>query len=132
MWSILRRLFGGSTHYALVWREHTNDGAVMKAELYRERSDEYAVAEARSRFHERSNCDWVFWCLFRPDDSLLRSEQGPKIRKWHGDFNAITADTHVLHTLQAVRRDRKPVIRPLHRVKLQGRSPPKNPGSAQR
>jgi hypothetical protein len=130
LWSMLRGLFGGAKGFALVWREQTPDGAIMRGELIREKAEAGALSEVRARFrHQFADLPWAFWCLFRPNDSLVTAEQGPKIKKWAGDFSKVSSDMHVAHTLESLRKHGKPVSRPLHRVKLKDRGgPPKIPG----
>jgi hypothetical protein len=118
----LRGLLGGGQRYALIWREHTSQGAVMKGEPIAESSDAAAISTVRAKFmHVEPH--WSFWALFRPDDTLVTAEQGPRIGKWLGDFAHVGSDSHVQHTLQSVRRHGKAVSRPLHKVRLKSRTP---------
>jgi hypothetical protein len=122
VWANLRGLLGGARPYALVWREHTAQGTVMKGEPVTEKSDAAAISSVRAKFmHVEPH--WTFWALFRPDDTMVTAEQGPGIAKWFGDFAHIGNDSHVRHTLESVRRHRKPVSRPLHKVRLKSRMP---------
>jgi hypothetical protein len=120
LWSTVRGLFSDNSSYAVVWREHTSVGTVMRSELIIGKSDTDAISLVRARFMH-VGADWTFWVLFRPDDTMVTAEQGPKFAKWLGDFTHVATDSHVLHTLQSVRRHRKAVSRPLHKVKLKKR-----------
>ena len=124
LWSNLQGLFVKRPSYALVWREHTAQGAVMKGEPIEGKSDTDAISLVRARFMHVGT-DWTFWVLFRPDDTVVSAEQGPKIAKWLGDFVRVGSDSHVQSTLQSIRRHRAAVSRPLHkiRLKMRGSSP---------
>src|SRR2546425_979252 len=116
LWSTLRGLVGGSRPYALIWREHTSQGATMKGEPIAEKSDPGAISIVRAKFmHVEPH--WTFWTLFRPDDTMLAAEQGPKIAKWLGDFAHVGSDSHVLSTLESLRRHARAVSRPLTKIK---------------
>jgi hypothetical protein len=91
----------------------------MKGEPIAGKSDMDAISLTRAQFMHARDCE--FWVLFRADDRMLTAEQGPKFGKWQGDFTHIASDSHVLHTLQSVRRHRKGVSRPLHKVRLKRR-----------
>jgi hypothetical protein len=120
LWSAVRGLFGDHPQYAVIWREHGATGTVMKGEPISGASDTDAISLVRARFMH-SGTDCTFWVLFRPNDSMVTAEQGPKFAKWLGDFAHIGSDSHVLHTLESLRRHGKPVSRPLHKVKLKTR-----------
>ena len=124
LWSNLQGLFVKRPSYALVWREHTAQGAVMKGEPIEGKSDTDAISLVRARFMHVGT-DWTFWVLFRPDDTVVSAEQGPKIAKWLGDFVRVGSDSHVQSTLQSIRSHRAAVSRPLHkiRLKMRGSSP---------
>lgn len=127
LWSSLQRLFGGrSSTYALVWRDHTAQGTLMKGERIAANTDAGAISDVRAKFMHRGS-DWTFWVLFRPNDTMVTAEQGPKIGKWLGDFARVGSDSHVQSTLQAFRRHNKPVNRSLHKVKLKSRGPKPEP-----
>jgi hypothetical protein len=110
----------------LVWREHTAQGAVMKGEPIDGNSDTDAISLVRAKFMHVGP-DWTFWILFRPDDGMVTAEQGPKIAKWLGDFTHVGTDSHVLSTLQSVRRHGTGVSRPLHKVKLKSKGVQEGP-----
>ena len=120
LWYNLQELFGKRSSYALVWREHTAQGAVMKGEPNEGKSDTDAISLVRAKFMHVGP-DWTYWVLFRPDDTMVSAEQGPKIGKWLGDFTHVGNDSHVQSTLQSVRRHGTSVSRPLHKVKLKAR-----------
>src|SRR5262245_21265263 len=120
-WSDLQGILSAKrTSYALVWREQSSQGTVMKGEPISGKSDTDALSLDRARFMHIDPI-WTFWILFRPNDSIVTAERGPQIENWPGDFMHVGADSHVLSTLQALRRRHGPVARPLHKVKLKGR-----------
>ena len=119
-WSALRGLFGGRASYALVWREHGAAGPVMKGVPIEGKSDTDAISLVRAKFMHVPP-EWTFWILFRPDDTVVSAEQGPKVGKWLGDFVHVGSDSHVQSTLQSVRRHRAAVSRPLHKIRLKMR-----------
>ncbi len=125
--TVLGSLFGRRGPYALVWREHSSEGTIMKGEPIAGKSDADAISLVRAKFMH-GIVDWSFWVLFRPNDTMLTAEQGPRIGKWNGDFARVNSDPHVQSTLQAFRRHNKPVNRPLHKVKLKSRAPKPGPG----
>jgi hypothetical protein len=116
-WSAVRGLFGDSHSYAVIWREQISGGTLMRGEPIIGKSDTDALSLVRARFMHAGH-DWAFWVLFRPDDTMLMAEQGPRFTRWPGDFAHVSTDSHVLHTLESVRRHRKSVSRPLHKVRL--------------
>ncbi len=120
LWSTVRGLFGDNPSYAVVWREQSAGATVMRGEPISGKSDTDAISLVRARFMHIA-ADWAFWVLYRADDTMVTAEQGPKFAKWPGDFTHVATDSHVLHTLESVRRHRKPVSRPLHKVKLKRR-----------
>jgi len=121
LWSTVRGLFGGrAKSYALVWREHSAQGTIMKGEPIAGKSDTDAISLVRAKFMHVAP-DWTFWVLFRPDDTMVSAEQGPKIAKWLGDFTHVGSDSHVQSTLQSVRRHGIGVNRPLHKVRLKSK-----------
>jgi hypothetical protein len=120
LWSTVRGLFGGGNSYAVVWREQGSGGTVMKGEPIYGTSDTDAISLVRARFMH-GGFDWTFWVLFRPNDTMVTAEQGPRIAKWLGDFAHVGTDSHVVHTLESLRRHRTAVSRPLHKVKLKTR-----------
>lgn len=126
LWSNLQGLFGKRSSYALVWREHTAQGAVMKGVPIEGKSDTDAISLVRAKFMHVGS-DWTFWVLFRPDDAMVSAEQGPKIAKWLGDFVHVGSDSHVQSTLQSVRRHKTAVSRPLHKIKLKTKGIPSEP-----
>jgi hypothetical protein len=117
LWSTVRRLFGEDASYAVVWREHASGGTVMRGEPIGGKSDTDAISLVRARFMH-GGFDWAFWVLFRANDTMVAAEQGPRFTKWPGDFAHVATDSHVLHTLESVRRHHKAVSRPMHKVKL--------------
>ena len=121
--SSLRGLFGRGARYALVWREQAASGTVMKGEPIEGKSDTDAISLVRAKFMHVAP-DWTYWVLFRPNDTMVTAEQGPKIAKWLGDFAHVGADSHVQSTLASLRRHRVAVSRPLHKVKLKIRGQP--------
>jgi hypothetical protein len=123
LWSTVKGLFGDRATYAVVWREHASAGAVMRGEPIDGKSDMDAISLVRARFMHMGS-DWSFWVLFRPNDSMVTAEQGPKISKWPGDFAHVAAESHVQHTLESLRRHGKPVSRSLHKVRLKKREQP--------
>ena len=128
LWTALRGLFGGGSGYAVVWREHTTEGVVMKGDLIPGKSDPDAISLVRAKFMHVGP-DWAFWALFRSNDTLVTAEQGPRISKWPGEFAHVASDSHVRSTLEAIRRKKTAVARPLHKVKLQSRGPKSAPGA---
>ena len=120
LWSQPRGLLGGAVTYAVVWREHTAQGAVMKGEPIAGKSESDAISLVRAKFMHIGP-DWTFWALFRQNDTMVTAEQGPKIAKWPGDFTHVGNDSHVLSTLKSIRTRKAPVSRPLHKVKLKSR-----------
>lgn len=92
----------------------------MKGEPIEGKSDMDAISLVRAKFMHVAP-DWTFWVLFRPDDTMVSSEQGPKIAKWLGDFTHVGSESHVQSTLQSLRRHGSTVSRPLHKVKLKAR-----------
>jgi hypothetical protein len=114
----LKSLFGGGKSYALVWREQSKDGTTMKGEPLKAKSDLDALSLVRAKFKHSGSVDWVFWVLFRPNNSFLHAEQGPRFTKWTGEFERVSGDSHVQSALQSVRRHNKAVARPLRKVKL--------------
>ncbi len=121
LWSTVRGLLGGArSSYALVWREYSAQGTIMRGEPIDGRSDADAISLVRAKFMHVGP-DWTFWVLFRPDDTVVTAEQGPKIAKWPGDFVRVGSDSHVQSTLQSIRRHKAGVSRPLHKVRLKTR-----------
>ena len=126
LWSTMKGMFGQRAAYALVWREHTAQGAVMRGEPIEGKSDTDAISLVRAKFMHIPP-DWTFWILFRPDDTMVSAEQGPKIAKWLGDFVHVGSDSHVQSPLQSVRRHAAAVSRPLHKIRLKTRGTPSEP-----
>ena len=120
LWSRLQGWLGKRDAYALVWREHTAQGAVMKGEPIEGKSDTDAISLVRAKFMHVGP-EWTFWVLFRPNDTMVSAEQGPKIGKWFGDFVHVGSDSHVQSTLQSIRRHATGVSRPLHKIRLKSR-----------
>ena len=117
----LKKLFSKvSSAYVVVWREHSEEQTLMRAEPIPAKSDSEAVAMVRSRF-QNAVSDWVFWVLFRPGNEIVSAEPGPQISHWHHNFNRVGTDNHVQSTLQAFRADGNPINRPLRRVMLKSR-----------
>lgn len=114
-------LGGGRSSYALVWREYTEQGSIMRGEPIAEKSDSGAITVVRTQFMHVEPT-WMFWALFRPNDSFVTAEQGPKFGKWLGDFAHVASDSHVTSTLASIRRHRAKVARPLHKVRLQSKT----------
>jgi hypothetical protein len=119
-WSKVRGLFGARPTYIVVWREHVAAGTIMKGEPISGKSDTDAISLVRARFMH-VDPDWTFWILFRPDNGVVTAQQGPKFAKWFGDFTHVSSDSHVMHTLESVRRHGASVSRPLHKVRLKSR-----------
>jgi hypothetical protein len=92
----------------------------MKGEQIEGKSDTDAISLVRAKFMHVPP-EWTFWVLFRPDDTMVSAEQGPKIAKWLGDFVHVGSDSHVLSTLQSLRRHKTAVSRPLHKIKLKSK-----------
>jgi hypothetical protein len=120
LWETVRRLLQSNTSYAVIWREQAPGATVMHGEPIDGKSDADAISLVRARFMH-IGYDWAYWVLYRANDTMVTAEQGPKFAKWPGDFAHIATDSHVLHTLESVRRHREPVSRPLHKVKLKSR-----------
>lgn len=130
IWAAIRAIFGQGSFYSLVWREHASGGALMKGEPVFGKSDTDAISLVRARFMH-AGPDWAFWVLFRPDETMVTAEQGPKFAKWPGDFTHIATESHVLHTMESVRRHGKAVSRPLHKIKLKTRGQASSPIDAE-
>ena len=124
LWSSLRGIFHKSSGYVLVWRERNPEGSAMLGEPIDAQSDVEAVSVVKPKFGF-TKANWVFWVLFRPDDTEVKAEPGPRFSKWPGELAAVGSDNHVQSTLRDVRRTRKPVSHMLRKVKLKSPMPKK-------
>ena len=115
----LRKLFGvgDPPTYMVVWREETAKGAFMKGEPVRGESDLEATSLVRNKF-ANAGSDWTFWVLFRPDDTKISSQAGPKIERWPHNFARVDLDSHVKSTLRALHQHNKPLSRSLREIRL--------------